>query len=101
MPQLVLRMLRVEVREEGRVREVLQTGSVVGHDIGLSWEALVHMAVTVLPLVLSSEDALLRRWACGADGLLAHTRVRRGVVHECGDGGVLYRVSVGDEGDLR
>ena len=97
LPRLVLRILRVEVRKEGRISEVLQAGGVVGHDIGLSWETLGYMAVAVLPLVLSSEDALLRRWACGADGLLAHTGVRRGVVHECSDGGVLYRVSVGEK----
>ena len=97
----MLRILRVEVRKEGRISEVLQAGGVVGHDIGLSWETLGHMAVAVLPLVLSSEDALLCSRAGGTDCLLAHSGGGRGVVYECDNGGALHRVPVGDEGDLR
>ena len=82
LPRLVLRILRVEVRKEGRISEVLQAGSVVGHDIGLSWEVLGHMAVAVLPLVLSREDALLGWRTVGRNRLLTHLGLSRGVVHE-------------------
>ena len=43
-----------KVGEEGSVREVLQAGGIVGHDIGTPWDEEVGLAVAVLPLVGTS-----------------------------------------------
>ena len=44
----------LEVREEGGVRQVLQSGGVVRHDIQPSREEMASVAVAVFPLVLTS-----------------------------------------------
>ena len=61
---------------------MLQTRGIVGHNIGLPWDALCHVAVTVFPLVLSHKDALLGWHTVGRDRLLAHSGLSRGVVHK-------------------
>lgn len=43
--------------EEISVRQVLQTGGVVGHDVGVSWDVESHVAVAVLALVAGGEVA--------------------------------------------
>ena len=48
-----------EVGKKGVVREVLQARGVISHGIGLSWDKLGDMAVAVLALVVTREDALV------------------------------------------
>jgi hypothetical protein len=46
-----------EVREEGGVREVLQAGRVVRHDIGVPCKVLGSVAVAVKALVVTGDAA--------------------------------------------
>ena len=84
------------------VSEVLQARGIIGHDIGLPWDALGHVAVMVLvlALVLHREDALLGRHTVSRNGLLAHAGFSRGVVHEGCCGGALDGVALCCGADL-
>ena len=101
LPLFVLRILCQEVRQEFGVSEVLQARGVIGHDIGLSWDALGHVAVSVLPLVFCSKDTLLCRCPFSRDGFLGHSGLGGGVVHERGHSGALDWVAVRSGADLR
>ena len=48
-----------KVGTKGIVREVLQAGGVISHGVGLAWDELGDMAVAVLALVVTREDALV------------------------------------------
>ena len=47
------------MREEFGICEVLESGRVISHHVGLPRDALGHVAAAVLALVFSSKDALL------------------------------------------
>ena len=70
----------LEVCKKGGVRKVLQARGIVGHDVRLSWDELPHMAVPVLPLVLTGEDALVSGGTFGRDSSFADSRDGRSVV---------------------
>ena len=78
----------------------MKAGGIVGHHVGLPWDALGHLAAAVLALVLSSEDALLGRCSIGGDCLLVHSGFSRGVVCEGGCGDVANGVLHGDGAHL-
>ena len=77
------------MRQELGVSEVLQARGVISHHVGFSRDALGHVAVSVLPLVLCREDAWFGGRPLGCDSFLGHTGFGRRVVHESGDGGVV------------
>ena len=52
-----MRIVLFEVREEGGVREVLQVGCVVRHDVGVPCEVLGSVTVAVKALVVTSDAA--------------------------------------------
>ena len=79
---------------------MLQARGVVGHDIGLPWDALCHVAVTVLLLVLRRKDSLLGRCTVCRDGLLADAGLRRGIVDEHSNGGAQDGVALCCGADL-
>ena len=81
--------------------EVLQARGVIGHDVGLSWDALGHVAASMLPLVFCSKDTLLCRCPFSRDGFLGHSGLSGGVVHERGYSGALDWMAVGYVADLR
>ena len=82
-------MLRGEVGQEFGIGEMLQAQGIVGHDIGLPWDVLCHVAVTVVSLVLGSKDALLGGRTICRDGLLDHAGLRRGVLNKRSHGSAL------------
>ena len=88
------------MRQEFGVSEVLQARGVIGHDIGLPQDALGHVAVTVLSLVLRRKDAWLGRRTVGRDGLLAHAGLSRCVVNKSCCGGALDGVAFCHGADL-
>lgn len=47
LPGRSLRKVLFEVGEEGSVRQVLESRSIVGHDVVLSWEEVRYVAVAV------------------------------------------------------
>ena len=55
LPRHALWIALVEEREEGRVREVLQAGGVIGHDIVVPVDEEGAVAVAVVPLVAAAE----------------------------------------------
>ena len=69
-----------EVGKKGIVREVLQAGGVISHGVGFSWDELGDVAVAVLALVVTREDALVSGRASRGGGPLCHARDGRGVV---------------------
>ena len=50
-PRLGLWIVLFEVGKKGIIGEMLETRGIVTHDVGLSWEILADVAVTVLTLV--------------------------------------------------
>ena len=52
-PRQRLLVVLLEVGKKGMVRQVLQARGVVGHDVGLPWDVLGDVAVTVVPLVIA------------------------------------------------
>ena len=77
----MLWILHLEVQEEFGISEVLQTRSIVGHDVGFPWEVLRHMAISVGALVFGSKDALFSGRPFRGDCFLVDSRVGRGIVH--------------------
>ena len=59
-----------EVSEELGVSEMLETGGVVGHDIGVSWEVERDVAVAFLALVSTSVVAQSGTSSIAGDGSL-------------------------------
>ena len=91
----------MEVREEGGVRQVLQSGGVVSHDIQPSWEEMASVAVAVFPLVLAGIVAQMGCRAIIRDRPSANAREGRGVVSACGDGGAADVMMGSLDGHLR
>lgn len=56
-----------EVRQEGRIGEMLQARRIVRHDIDFSREIRDLVTIPVLPLVHASEVAQESRWAGAGD----------------------------------
>jgi hypothetical protein len=78
-----------EVVKEGSVRQVLETGGIVGHDVVLSWEEVRDVAVAVEALVVAGEPAQGGSSTASGDGPLSDPRDGRGVVREVFDGGIV------------
>ena len=89
-----------EVGKKGMVREVLQAGGVISHGIGLAWDELGDMAVAVLALVVTREDALVSGRARRGGGPFGNARDGRGVVTHREDSGVARIVEVSDDAEL-
>ena len=77
-----LRISLFKVCKEGSVRQVLETGSVISHDVLVSWEEMGHVAVAVETLVVTGEAAEGCGRSGGGDGTFADSRHCRGVVAE-------------------
>ena len=91
----------VEEGEERNVRQMLETGGVVGHAVGVAREVLSQVAVAVDPLVIAREPTQSRRRTCRGDRALSHLRDRWRVVREVLNGRVADVVGVRHEVDLR
>ena len=63
LPGCGLRIVLVEVGEKGSVRQVLQAGGIVGHDVGVSWEVGRFVAVAMEALVQACVVAQVGRRA--------------------------------------
>ena len=75
-----MRIALVEVREEGSVRQMLQTGRVVGHDVGVAREVAGLVAAAMFALMHARDVAQRRRRPFGGDSALVHSTDRWGVV---------------------
>ena len=64
---MLLRIVLLEVGEELGVGEVLQTRSIVCHDVGFSWEVESEVTVALLALVSAGVVAKVRSSAFTAD----------------------------------
>jgi hypothetical protein len=113
LPWFGLRIYLLEVSKEGRVCEVLQAWGIVRHDVGVSWEEVRHVAVSVLALVSTGVVAEMGCRPIAGHGSFGDTGHRCGVVRSIGYGGVgnvmvltgdghlgkqtsLFKVTVGD-----
>ena len=96
-----MRILLLEMREEGGVRQVLQPGGVVSHDIQPSWEEMASVAVSVLPLVFARIVAEVCGRAIIRDRPPANARECRSVVSASGNGGVADVMMGSQDGHLR
>ena len=83
-----MRVQLLEVGKKGLVRQVLQARSVVGHDVGLSWDILSDVAVAVAALMVTRVYALVSGRTYGGGCAFVHSRDGRCVVTEREDGGV-------------
>lgn len=99
-PGLGLRIVLFKVGEERRVSQVLETGSVVCHPIGISGDEAGHMAVAVLALVRACIVAEVGRRPVAGDGATADPGHRWGVIRQVGQGGIPHRMSGCHEGHL-
>ena len=90
----------LEAREEGGVRQVLQSGGIVSHDVQPSWEEMASVAVAVFPLVLASTVAKVSSRAIIRDRPTANAREGRSVVSASGNGGVADVMMGSLDGDL-
>ena len=79
---------------------MLQTRGIIGHNIGLPWDALCHVAAPVFPLVLSRKDALLGWRTVGRNCLIVHSGFSRGAIHEGGYCRALDGVALCNGADL-
>ena len=95
-----MRIPLLEVREEGGVRQVLQSGGVVSHDIQPSWAEMACVAVAVFPLVLAGIVAWVSCRSIIRDRPSANAREGRGVVSASGNGGVTDVMMGSLDGDL-
>ena len=96
-----MRIVLVEVGEKGGVREVLETGRVVGHDVQVSWEIVSEVAIAVVSLMLAGVVAEVGRGAItGHRALVDPGRDGRRVVGEVDNGGVAGVMRGGHEVDL-
>ena len=99
-PGFVLRICLVEVEEKRGVRQLLEPGGVVRHDVERPWEVVGRVAVAVLTLVEASVVAQVGSWPLGRDGPFCDARDSWSVVRHIGDCHVGDVVVVGYDGDL-
>ena len=83
-----MRIPPIEVSKEGSVREVLQTGGIIGHDIHGPREEAARVTVAVKPLVLTGVVAEVSGRAVIRDRSSVDPGQSRGIVCAGGDGGV-------------
>ena len=86
-----------EMGEQGRVGEMLKTGSIISHAVVESWEVEVHRAVPMGALEGGAVVAEVRRGAIAGDSTFVHTGDSRGVIAPVGNGGVPKVVVMGHE----
>ena len=96
-----MRILLLELREEGGVRQVLQPGGIVCHDVQPSWEEMASVAVAVFPLVLARIVAKVSCRTIIRDRPTANAREGRSVVSASGNGGVADVMMGSQDGHLR
>ena len=84
LPRFCLWIFLLEVGEKGGVREVLQTGRVVGHAISASWYEETVMAIAVLALVHAGVIAEMGSWSVAGDRTFVHPGHGGGVVRAAG-----------------
>ena len=95
-----LRAQLLEMGKKGLVRQVLQAGSIIGHNVGLSWDVLSDMTVAVAALMVTRVHALVSGRANGGGCAFVHSGDCQGVVTECEDGGAPGFVLLANEGQL-
>ena len=83
-----LRIFLLEVSEEGRIGEMLETGGVVGHDVHESWEILGPVTVSVRSLVGAGVVAQVGCRTIGGDRSLVSPADCWRVVATVGQSGV-------------
>ena len=88
------------MEEKRSVRQVLEPGGIVRHDIFGSREVVGRVAVAVLTLVQTGVVAEVGAGAVGGDGPFCHAGDSRGVVGRVRDGHVGGVMVVGYDGDL-
>ena len=89
-----------EVRDERCVSEVLQARGIVGHPVGIPWDEVCYVTVSVLALVRACVVAQSSSGTVAGDGASADSGDRRRVVGEVGEGSIADRVTAGHQGDL-
>jgi hypothetical protein len=66
-------MMLFKVREKFSVGQVLESRSLVGHDVDLPWEEACLQAAAVVALVGAGEVAQSGGWSFRGDGPFVHT----------------------------
>ena len=98
-----LRLVLLEVGEELRIGEMLETGCIVSHDVPPAWEEESPLAVPVAPGMEAGEVAEVGGRAITGDGAFGDAGVGGRVVGAIDDGGVGDVVAAGHDvclGDL-
>ena len=90
----------LEMGEKGSVREVLQTGCIVGHAVFRSWDKEADMTVAVLALVHAGVVAEVSSCPLGGDSAFCDPREGRSVVCASSYGGIAGVVVLGDDTEL-
>lgn len=80
---------------------MLQARGIVGHSVGVAWEVVGVVVVTMLSLVGAAIVAEHGRDPIGRDGTFVHARDSWGVVTASDDGAVADVGLLGEEADLR
>ncbi len=86
--------------EEGEVSQVLESGGVVGHDIGLSWEEKDLVTVAMLALVFAGEGTEVARGTLARHSTFGDSCYSWRVVTAICQGGISHVRRGGHEGDL-
>ena len=90
----------LKVGEEFRQSEMLQTGGIISHDVGWTWDVRREGTVAMFSLVEASVVAEVGSGSIGRDGTLGYPGDRRGVVGQGVDGGIGDIVLVSHDGLL-
>lgn len=87
----------VETQQEVSIGKVLESGGVVGHDVGVAWDVGGFRAVAVVALVGAVEAAEVGARVGASYCAFAEAGCGGDVVDQVGDGALAHVVEVGDD----